>query len=234
VTESALIVNLSEHERKRLAPYLKDSEMKFNATLIEQGGPILRVWFPHNAVTSTLIDTAEGTTIEVGLMGFEGMVGLSLLLGKAISNTTVIVQVGGMGTTMEAEEFNLHVREHRGELYDALLLYTDAFLAMVAQTAACNSLHSVDARLSRWILMTHDRVKGDDMPLTQEFLGYMLGVRRASISMAANNLQKIGLIKYSRGHLTVVDRAGLERNACACYFIVKNISDGLLTKKPAA
>jgi CRP-like cAMP-binding protein len=222
-----LLEALSEAERARLSPALRQTQLRQNEELLEAGEPIQAVWFPHDAVTSTIVDSAEGTTIEVGLMGLEGMVGLSLLLGKSISSTTVIAQIPGTATCMSADDFRRLVIGERGELFELLLAYTDNFLAMVAQTAACNSMHSVDERLARWILMCHDRVGRDDMPLTQEFLAYMLGVRRPSVSLAASGLQQVGLIQYGRGNLTVMDRFGLEERACACYGIVRSIAEGV-------
>ncbi|MBV9277926.1 MAG: Crp/Fnr family transcriptional regulator [Candidatus Eremiobacteraeota bacterium] len=227
--ESLLLANLPFAEAKRLEPYLELTPMGFRQTLLEQGEPIKYVWFPHDAVTSTIVDTPEGTTIEVGLMGMEGMVGLSLLLNVSESNTTVIVQVAGRGTRMRADHFLKHVVEEGGELFARLLRYTNAFMAMVAQTAACNSLHSVDQRLARWLLMTHDRVQRDDFPLTHEFLAFMLGVRRPSVSVAANALLQNGYIKYTRGHIQVLDRKALEELVCPCYGIVSNLMQSALS-----
>jgi|SRR5579884_169660 len=232
--ESKLLTSLSHDERKRIAPRLEVVDLKSGQGLLEAGEPIECVWFPHDCVTSTVVDTAEGGTIEVGLMGLDGLVGLSLLLGATRSNTTVIVQVAGSASRMRAQDFKEYVVEPRGEFYELLLQYADAFMAMIAQTAACNSLHSVDERLARWILMTHDRIARDEMALTQEFLAYMLGVRRASVSMAASGLQQMGMIKYSRGQLTVLDRARLEDCSCACYGIVRDITDRLFKNRRAA
>jgi CRP-like cAMP-binding protein len=234
VSKSQVLSTLSRAETERVAPYLHIVHLKSGQTLLEGGEPIDCVWFPHDCVTSTIVDTAEGATIEVGLMGMEGLVGLSLLLGAPRSSTTVIVQIPGEATTMTAENFKEHVIAPRGELFERLLRYTDAFMAMVAQTAACNSLHGIDERLARWILMTHDRTRRDEMPLTQEFLAYMLGVRRASVSIAAGGLQQMGLIKYNRGQLTVLNRAGLEESTCACYRIVRRITDQLYKDGRAA
>jgi CRP-like cAMP-binding protein len=234
MTESKLLASLSEAERQRLAPYLHPVELKAGQTLLEAGEPMECVWFPHNSVTSTVVDTPEGATIEVGLMGLEGLVGLSLLMGVSNSNTTVIVQISGDATQMQATDFTAHIVAPHGEAFNKLLRYADAFMAMVAQTAACNSLHGIDERLARWILMTNDRVGRNEMPLTQEFLAYMLGVRRATVSVAASGLQQMGLIKYSRGQVTLVDRHGLEENACACYGIIRTITDELFQGERAA
>lgn len=233
LNESVLLGSLSGEERQRLAPYLEEVELAQGQTLLETGRPIEFVWFPHNCVTSTLVETPEGSSIEVGLMGYEGLVGLSLLLGERVSSTTVIAQIPGTATRMRASDFNEQVREMRGELYAKLLRYTDTFMAMIAQTAACNSLHPVEQRLARWILMTHDRVQRDDMPLTQELLSLMLGVRRASVSVAASHLQNLGCLQYSRGKLRVMDRTKLEEQSCPCYAIVRSLTDRLV-ENPAA
>jgi CRP-like cAMP-binding protein len=234
MSDSKLLASLDDEERQRLAPYLQVVELQSGQTLLEAGTPIESVWFPHNCVTSTVVDTPEGATIEVGLMGMEGLVGLSLLLGAPNSNTTVIVQIPGHATRMKATDFVEQIVRPHGEAFQKLLRYADAFMAMVAQTAACNSLHDVDQRLARWILMTNDRVGRNEIPLTQEFLAYMLGVRRASVSVAASSLQQMGLIRYSRGQVTVVNREGLEENSCACYGIVRNITDELFKEERAA
>lgn len=220
---NTLLAGLSAGDLKSLEPYIDDVMMGRGQPLLEIDRPIDYVWFPHDAVTSTVVDTAEGTTIEVGLMGMEGMVGLSLVLGTKLSNATVIVQIAGTGRRMRADHFVEHVVKADHPLHLRLLRYTNAFMAMVAQTAACNSLHDIDERLARWILMIHDRVQTDEMALTQEFLAYMLGVRRASVSIAASGLQAQGIIKYSRGNLVVLDRARLENACCACYAIVARI-----------
>ncbi len=222
---STVLRLLQEPEKTRLAPFLEEVRLRQGQGLIEAGAPIDYVWFPQDCVTSTIVDSADGTTIEVGLMGYDGMVGLSLLFGKRISNTTVIVQIPGVAMRMGAADFQTHVLRHGGELFARLLQYADTFMAMVAQTAACNSLHGIDERLSRWILMVHDRVGRNEMALTQEFLAYMLGVRRPTVSLAASALQQLGLLEYSRGRITLLDRAGLEDRVCPCYEIVQNIAN---------
>jgi CRP-like cAMP-binding protein len=231
---SRLIAALPDAERERLLPYLEETNLTQGMTLVEAGHPIDCVWFPHDCVTSTLVETPEGSMIEVGLMGMEGLVGLSLLLGERISNTTVVVQIPGAASRMRASDFMEQVVEPRGELYRALMRYTDTFMAMIAQTAACNSLHPIEQRLTRWILMTHDRVKRDDMPLTQELLSLMLGVRRASVSVAASHLQDLGCIHYSRGRLRVTDREKLEQQSCPCYAIVRGMTERLFSEESAA
>jgi len=191
MAKNLLLSSLSDQEKERLRPHLQPVELKFKQGLLEMGSPIPAVWFPENAVTSTLVEAEDGSSIEVGLMGIEGMVGLSLLFGEHKSNTTVIVQVPGTAIMMRSDVFLREVVERRSQLFNLLQRYTNAFMGMVAQSAACNSLHPLEERLCRWILMTHDRVLRDEMPLTQDFLAMMLGVRRPTISMAANTLRNV-------------------------------------------
>jgi CRP-like cAMP-binding protein len=225
--ESRLISTLTPQERERLEPLLERVDLSSNQTLLSAGEPIEYLWFPNDCITSTVVDTPEGSTIEVGLMGMEGVVGLSLIFGRTLSNTTVIVQIPGSAYRLRARDAVDHVIGPHTELYDGLLRYADAFMALVAQTAACNSLHNVDQRMARWVLLTQDRVGRDMLPLTQEFLSYMLGVRRATVSEAAAGLQGAGIIQYSRGQIRVLDRERLEQNACACYAIVRTMTDSL-------
>jgi CRP-like cAMP-binding protein len=228
--ENRLIASLSADERARVVPHFERVELKSGETLLRAGERIPYLWFPNDCVTSTVVDTPEGATIEVGLMGLEGVVGLSLLMGRTVSNTTVIVQIPGTGYRIRTDDVIRHIITPRGPFYESLLRYTDSFMALVAQTAACNSLHNLNQRMARWILLTQDRMGSDTLPLTQEFLGYMLGVRRPSVSTAASALQDLGIIRYSRGQVQVVDRARLEQNACACYGIVRTMTDGLFQK----
>lgn len=225
--ESRLVGSLTSHERTRLDPFLERVDMQSGETLLRADEPIEFVWFPNDCITSTVVDTPEGSTIEVGLMGAEGVVGLSLIFGRTLSNTTVIVQVPGTAYRMRASDLVAQVLQPRAEMYDSLLRYADAFMALVAQTAACNSLHNLQQRMARWVLLTQDRVGRDMLPLTQEFLSYMLGVRRSTVSEAAAALQKAGIIQYSRGQIRVIDRPQLEQSACACYGIVRTMTDGL-------
>jgi CRP-like cAMP-binding protein len=158
-------------------------------------------------------------------MGWDGMVGLSLLFFEKVSNTTVFVQVPGSATRVRADAFVRHVRDEGGPLFRQLQRYGNAFMAMVAQTAACNSLHSMDERICRWILITHDRVQRDEFSLTHEFLAAMLGVRRATVSVEADRLQQAGLINYQRGQMRITNREGLEDSVCECYGIINQMFD---------
>lgn len=226
--ENQIIARLPEAERQRIAAYLEPVILENRQVLLRRGEPIESVWFLDNAVTSTIMDTAEGTTIEVGMMGAEGFVGLSLVLGNEVSNTTVVAQIPGRAHRMRAEDFRRHVRSPGGALYTLLLRYSDAFMGAVAMGSACNSLHTVGERVCRWLLTTHDRVRADHFPLTQEYLSLMLGVRRPGVSEIAGGLKRDGLIDYTRGSITVLDREGLLDRTCECYEEIKALSESHL------
>jgi CRP-like cAMP-binding protein len=167
------------------------------------------------------MDTEEGFTVEAGTVGREGMVGLAAFLGNSLSPWRTLCQISGAALRLPSREFTTRVSDH-GKLTLILLRYTNAVVSQLAQTAACNRAHPLEERMCRWLLMTRDRVDSDDFPLTQEFLGQMLGVRRPAVSLAGSALQNAGLIRYSRGRVTVIDRAGLEAAACECYRVVRD------------
>ncbi len=224
---------LPDSETERLAPFVRQVDLPQGRQLIAKGEKIEYVWFPQSCVTSTIVSMPEGRTIEVGVMGYEGLVGLSLLFGSATSSTTAIVQISGTAACMRAQDFVEQIVRPRSEAYDSLLRYSDVFFSILAQTAACNGLHTVEQRLARLILMTHDRMQRDDMPLTQEFISYMFGVRRASVSIAAAALQHAGVIRYSRGRMIVTDRVGLESQSCSCYDVVRRVGENLYVNRAA-
>lgn len=221
MTENRLLASLPAEERHRLEPYLEPVFIEFNQVLVEFDHPIDYVYFLDGAVTSTIVRTPHGDTIEVGLMGAEGFVGLSLLYGVEQSNGTVIVQLPGQALRMKATDFKRHIKERGGPCLELLLRYANFFHVMVQQHAACNAAHSIEERMCRWILLTHDRVKGDEFSLTQEYLSLMLGVRRPTVSEIAQKLREQGLITYTRGNVTVTDRRGLEACACECYELME-------------
>lgn len=226
--ENQILARLPEAERQRIAAYLEPVTLEHRQVLLRKGEPIEAVWFLDDAVTSTVVDTPEGTTIEVGMMGAEGFVGLSLVLGTEVSNTTVVVQMSGRAHRMRAEDFRRHVSAPGGPLYTLLLRYSNAFMGAVAAGSACNSLHPVGERVCRWLLTTQDRVRADHFPLTQEYLSLMLGVRRPGVSEVAGSLKRDGLIDYTRGSITVLDREGLLDRSCECYEEIKALSESHL------
>ena len=200
--------------------------LRFRDILQEPQRPIPYVYFPSSGVVSVVIPLdGMGDGVEVGLVGREGLIGLPVLLGADSTPARWVVQVPGEALRIAAEEFRDHVV--RRSLRDLLLLYTNAFMAQVSQSVACNAMHPVEERLCRWLLTVHTRVDADQFPLTHEFLGAMLGVRRASVTEAARGLQEAGLIRYARGRLEVLDRAGLESAACGCHRAVQAELDRL-------
>jgi CRP-like cAMP-binding protein len=201
--------------------------LKRRAELFRADVPITHAYFPLTAVGSLVVTMDEGMSVEVGTIGNEGMVGIPLALGSDRSPTLAFVQVGGDLMQLRSDVFKAQVA--RSEAFANIVrLYTQAFFAQAAQFGACLRFHHIEQRLCRWILMTHDRVGKDTLPLTQEFLAIMLGVQRPSVTLAAAALQKAGLIKYRRGVIDVLDRAALEAGSCECYHIIRKEHERLL------
>ena len=211
-----LLAALSNQEYERLSPHLERVDLPHGQVLYEMGAPVKYVYFPHGAMISLVKQMTDGKIIEVGLIGNEGMSGVEALMGEETSLERAIVQIADSGVRAKLavikEEFS-----QGGELQRVLLGFARTLIRQIAQTAACNSSHTVEERLSRWLLMCHDRVSGKEFNLTQEFLAEMLGTRRATVSVTAMALQLDGLINYRRGHITIIDREGLESSVCECY-----------------
>lgn len=206
--------------------------MPLRQTLSAAGEPIAYAYFPIDAVTSTLMDLPEGESVEVGLMGAEGVVGLALLYGRRVASTTVIVQVDGDAYRIRSDDFVREIVDANTAFYKLLLRYANVFLAMVAQNAACNASHSVEQRFARWLLLLHDRVQRDAFPLTHEFSAIMLGVRRASVTQVANTLRNVGAIDYRTGRMQVVDRDALASSSCGCYEVIHDLSESIFDGRP--
>jgi len=217
---NAILARLGRGEHRRLSRHFERVSIKFNETLYEPHDDIQYVYFPETGVISLVTVLDRGGMVETGIVGHEGMVGLSVVLGMPSSPGRAVCQIGGEGTRLKAAVLS-EERRRSGALNEVLLRYVYAMMAMVSQGAACNRAHSVEARLSRWLLMTHDRVDGDELALTQGFLAIMLGVHRPSVNLAGAALQTAGLIQYTRGKITITDRSGLERAACECYGKIK-------------
>ena len=222
-----LLSLLSDEDYERLRPHLSIIVLEYKKSLYEASRPIEQVYFPVDGVASLVITTAEGAGAEVGTIGNEGMVGLPIVLGDRDAPSSVYVQVPGTGLTMDAHIFRDQV-EHNPTLNMIMLRYAHAFFNQVAQSAACAHLHRVEQRCCRWLLMTRDRMPTGDFLLTHEFLGMMLGVRRTTVTDVMGALQKAGLIRYRRGHVTMLDHEALEQRACECYEISKLEFDRLL------
>lgn len=221
MAENLLLAALPREERQRLDRFLERISLDFQDVLIEANEPITHVFFPYDCVTSTLQEMSDGSTIEVGLMGVEGFIGVQFWLHASTTPTRTIVQVAGRGHRMRSDEFLREVMQTGSPLNDLIARYTHSFLAMTSQTAACNRLHTVDERLCRWLKMTYDRVRRTEFSLRQEFIAQMLGVHRPSVSIAAGILQKAGLISYHRGQMQILDPDGLREGACECYELIE-------------
>ncbi|MBD0345672.1 MAG: Crp/Fnr family transcriptional regulator, partial [Coleofasciculus sp. Co-bin14] len=218
---------LPQEEYKRLLPNLELVSLNFKQIIYKPDEPIEYVYFPNRGVISLVNVTEDGRTVEAGMVGNEGMAGIPLFLGADKMPGLAISQVVGDAVRMKADIFKREVTPATS-LYKLLLRYTQALLNQISQSVACNSLHPVEGRCCRWLLMCHDRVRSDQFMLTQELLSQMLGVRRASVSVVAATLQNAGLIRYRRGKITILDREGLEAGSCECYRVVKQEFDRLL------
>jgi len=206
----------------RLAAQLEPVALRYHQVLYEPGGPIEHVYFPLDCLISLLTSVDSRRTLEVGMVGNEGMAGMPFILGMGISGARALVQGGGSALRMAAAPFRIEFDRNR-PLQEALYRYTYALMAQISQTAACNRFHGVHARLARWLLMTRDRMGTDEFPLTHEFLAHMLGTRRGGVTEAASALKRRKLIGYSRGNIRILDAKGLDAAACSCYQIVRDV-----------
>ena len=217
---------LPAHERARLLSKLVPSFLKVKTVLFEPGQVVDAVYFPLDGVVSLVTPLEDGAIVEVATIGNEGLVGVPVVLGGSLA-VRAISQVAGRSLTMSTSDF-LGELDHSQPMARLVQNYVQALFGQISQAAACNRLHSSEERLSRWLLMSHDRVRKDQFIITQEFLGQMLGARRATVTLAAGALQRAGLISYSRGHIEIIDRQGLESVACECYRVIKSELDGVI------
>ena len=223
---NSLLQALSLKENRRVLLNSKQIKLVYGDILCEPGDKLRNVYFINKGLVS-LLTPVGGTTVEVGLVGREGMAGTSLFLGINISPVRMLVQGVGTATQVSAASFLAELQRNPA-LRRGLNQYLYMFMAQITQTAACNTQHLLVTRLARWLLMTHDRVESNEFYLTQEFLAHMLGVRRVGVSAAAARLQAKKLISYSRGSITILNRKGLERAACRCYGDVIAVRDKML------
>ncbi len=196
--------------------------LRFGQIIYQAGGKIRHVYFPIDCLISLLTAVDKRRTLEVGMVGNEGMTGMPFILGMGVSGVRALVQGSGRALRMPAGAFRIEF-DRNAPLRDALFRYTYALMAQISQTAACNRFHAAEARLARWLLMTRERVGSDEFPLTHEFLAHMLGVRREGVSEAAGALKRRGLIDYRRGDIRILDSKGLNEAACSCYRIIKAV-----------
>ncbi|HEX8143377.1 MAG TPA: Crp/Fnr family transcriptional regulator [Pyrinomonadaceae bacterium] len=222
-----ILNQLAPEEYERLSPHLEPVTLSLGDVLYYPQDPVSHVYFPNSATVSVVATFADGGGVEVGLVGNEGVFGINVVLGSVTTPHEAMVQLPGDGVRASSDVLQRQFKEG-GQLQDLLLRYTQAFIVQISQTAACNKVHPLDGRLARWLLMTCDRAPGRELELTHEFMAVMLGTRRAGVTEAAGKLQDTGLIRYRRGHVTVLDRQGLEAVSCECYPIVKKEFERLL------
>lgn len=217
---------------ERLRPGLEDIPLDLGQVIYESGGHQGYVFFPTTAIVSLLYVMEDAASAEIAVVGYEGLVGISLFMGGESTTNRAVVQSGGRACRLKARA--LHDEFVRGsEVQRLLLLYTQALMTQMAQTAVCNRHHTLDQQLCRWLLLSLDRLTSNELAMTHELIADMLGVRREGVTEAAGHLQAAGLIRYTRGKITVLDRPGLEARACECYAVVKHEYDRLLPHAPS-
>jgi len=222
-----LLAALPPDSFEALAPHLDAVQMPLGEVVYESGAEQRYVYFPTTSIVSLLYVLANGASSEIAVTGNEGLVGISLFMGGETTPSRAVVQSAGRGYRVRGAVLRKEF-EAGGELQHLLLRYTQALITQMTQTAVCNRHHTVDQQLCRWLLLSLDRLAGEELNMTQELIANMLGVRREGVTEAAGKLQAQGLIRYSRGHITIVDRAGLEARVCECYAVVKKEYERLL------
>jgi CRP-like cAMP-binding protein len=223
-----LLAALAKHEYEHLVPALAPVNLSMGEIIYESGGHLGDVYFPVTAIVSLVYAMESGATVEMGLVGNEGVVGIALFMGGETTPNRAIVHSAGTAYRLPAKILKTQFKS-AGTLRLMLLRYAQALITQMSQTAVCNRVHSFEQRLCRWLLLCHDRVQSDELLMTQELMAIMLGGRRESVNVVAGHLQDLHLIHYSRGHIKILNRYGLERAACECYRVVKTESDRLLS-----
>jgi CRP-like cAMP-binding protein len=225
--ENRILASLTTTNYQQLIPKLKRFDLIFGENIYEINDVISHVYFPEIGIISLLSAVGERSTLEVGIIGNEGMAGVAVFLGVKTSNNVALVQGKGSALRMTTQDF-LDSCKTNSELPPILQRFTHSLLTQISQSAACYRFHPIEARLARWLLMSHDRMQTDEFQITQEFLSNMLGVRREAVNKAASELQKQQLISYSRGNISILKRKDLEAIACRCYAIIKKDYESLL------
>ena len=229
--QNHLLAALPPAEFARLSPQLELVSMRLGEVLYESGSRMAHVYFPTTSIVSLLHMLENGASAEIAVVGNEGILGISLFMGGETTPSRAVVQSSGYGYRLKAQLLKDEF-DRAGPMLHLLLKYTQALITQMAQTAVCNRHHSIDQQLCRWLLLSLDRLSSNELRMTQELIANMLGVRREGVTEAAGKLQAAGLIHYSRGHITVIDRKGLEARACECYAVVKKEFDRLLPDVP--
>lgn len=226
-SENLLLAAFAPDVRERLSKHLTRVDLQLGTVLYESGGEQSFVYFPINSIVSLLYVMENGASAEIAVVGNDGLIGISLVMGGQTTPSRAIVQSAGLAWKMKAsilkDEFNRH-----GSLLQWVLLYTQSLITQMSQTAVCNRHHTLDQQLCRWLLLSMDRLESNQLVMTQELIANMLGVRREGVTAAAGKLQRLGVIEYNRGHITVLDRPHLEKLSCECYGVVKRETDRLL------
>jgi CRP-like cAMP-binding protein len=230
--QNRLLAALPRAERERLAANLELVPMPLGQSIYEPGMQMRHVYFPTTAIVSLLYVMEDGASAEIAVTGNDGIVGVSIFMGGETTPSRAVVQSAGHAYRLKGQSLKDEF-ERGGAMQHLLLRYTQALLTQMAQTAVCNRHHSLDQQFCRWLLLSLDRLPADELVMTQELIANMLGVRREGVTEAAGNVQRAGLIEYRRGHITVIDRVGLEARSCECYAVVKKECDRLLPQ-PAA
>jgi CRP-like cAMP-binding protein len=225
--QNHLLAALPQEDYKRLLPNLELVPMPLGDVLYESGNELRYVYFPTSSIISLLYVMLDGASAEIAVVGNEGIIGVALFMGGETMPNRAVVQSAGHAYRLKGQLLKKEF-SRSGELQHLLLRYTQALLTQMAQTAVCNRHHSLDQQLCRWLLLSLDRLPSNELSMTQELIANMLGVRREGVTEAAGNLQKVGLITYRRGKITVLNRTGLEARACECYEVVKKEFDRLL------
>jgi CRP-like cAMP-binding protein len=231
--DNQILNALPEVERARLFPHLKLVHLPLGKVLSESGAALRHIYFPTNSIVSLLYVMQNGACAEIAVVGNEGAVGVSLFMGGETTPGRFIVQSAGYAYRLTGDRLKEELSRH-GEMLHVLLRYTQSLITQMAQTAVCNRHHSLNQQFCRWLLLSLDRLAGNELTMTQSFIANMLGVRREGVTEAAGKLQKHGAIRYVRGKITVLDRAQLERCSCECYAVVKKETDRLRGSTPVA
>ncbi len=226
--QNHLLAALPKDEYQRLAPHLERVELRLGESLVESGKVMRHVYFPTDSIVSLLCVMEDGDSTEIAVVGAEGIVGISLFMGGETTPSRAIVQSAGSAYRLKGQLIKDEF-DRASTLQHLLLRYTQALITQMAQTAVCNRHHSLDQQLCRWLLLSLDRLPTNELVMTQELIANMLGVRREGVTESAGKLQRAGLISYHRGHISILDRPGLEARVCECYAVVKKEYDRLLS-----
>ncbi|MBA4329862.1 MAG: Crp/Fnr family transcriptional regulator [Polaromonas sp.] len=229
--KNQLLAALPDDELQRWLPQLESVDLPLGMVVYESGSTLSHVYFPTTAIVSLLYVMENGASAEIAVVGNEGVVGISLFMGGESTPSRAVVQSAGRGFRLPSEAIKEEFK--RAPVLHLLLRYTQALITQMAQTAVCNRHHALDQQLCRWLLLSLDRLQGNELVMTQELIANMLGVRREGVTEGALKLQNLGLIRYSRGRITVLDRPGLEKRTCECYAVVKKEYDRLLPDRQA-